>query len=110
MKISAGVLVIVSALLFSGCNHALPQSSVADLSMVTHDPELHAGELISDFGRVLSVQDVAESTVYQITTPNYMFSFVVTFPGDVPGLQEGDDAYFLGRVTGGVQFSSKAFT
>lgn len=110
MKIQTALLVLVPSLLLSGCNTMLPHSSNENVSLIARHPERHLGELVSTFGEVLKVDSENGTTVFQITTPNFVFSFLVSYPGEIPGLMEGQSAYFLGRVTGAKQFQSDAYT
>ena len=88
----------------------LPHSSSENLSLIARHPDRHVGELVSTFGQVLKIDADNATTVFQITTPNYVFSFLVSYSGDIPGLMEGQNAYFFGRVTGSKRFESDAYT
>ena len=110
MKIIPPLLAVIPALFFAGCNTMLPHSSTENLSLVARHPERHQGELVSTFGEVLKIDAADGRTVFQLTTPNFVFSFLVSYPGEVPGLMVGQSAYFLGRVTGSEVFQSDAYT
>lgn len=110
MKTTASLLVLVPALLLTGCNSKLPHSQSDEISLIARHPDRHIGELVSCFGQVLDVQESDGGTVFQIATPNFLFSFVVTYRGEIPGLVKDQGAYFLGRVTGSVQMTSSAYT
>jgi len=74
-------------------------SFLADASRNTYR---HTGELVASFGSVVQVREAEGSTVFQLATPNYAYVFEVTFPGEVPDLDKGHDAMFLGTIRGAV--------
>ncbi len=110
MRIPRGLIALLPAVLFSGCNHALPGSANDELSLVSAHPERHIGELVSSFGQVVDIRQTDAGTSFDISTPNFAHSFRVTYAGEIPGLFKGQSAYFLGRVTGSDRVISSAFT
>ena len=99
MKIKYAPILVLAALLAPGCSH-MKRSSTGYLSEVSNHPEYHLGELVSSFGVTSGIREENGSTVFQVTTPNYAHSFLVSFAGTVPSLDENGDVYFLGTVAG----------
>jgi hypothetical protein len=79
----------------------MTRSRASDLSEMTHNPDRHLGQFVATYGPVRSITVKPNgSTEFIISTPNYAYFFVVTFPGEIPNLEQNKDTYFLGAVRG----------
>jgi len=81
--------------------HKMTRSKASDLSEMTHNPDRHLGQFVATYGPVRSITVKPDgSTEFIISTPNYAYFFIVTFPGEIPNLEQNKDTYFLGAVRG----------
>jgi hypothetical protein len=81
--------------------HKMSRSRASDISEMTHNPNRHIGQFVSTYGPVRSITVKPDgSTEFTISTPNYAYFFIVTFPGEIPNLEQNKDTYFLGTVRG----------
>ena len=82
-------------------SHKMPRSRASDISDMIHNPDRHLGQFVSTYGPVRSITVKPNgATEFQISTPNYAYFFIVTFPGEIPNLEQNKDTYFLGTVRG----------
>ena len=82
-------------------SHNMPRNRASDLADMIRDPDRHMGQFVSTYGPVRTIDRKPNgATVFQITTPNYAYLFIVSFPGEIPNLEVGKDTYFLGTVAG----------
>lgn len=81
--------------------HKMPRSKASDIADMIRNPRRHIGQFVSSYGPVRSITVRPNGmTEFEISTPNYAYFFVVSFPGEIANLEQNKDTYFLGTVRG----------